>query len=152
MGLGCQEQAGLSAEDARSCQRSCQHCLFPSYPDLNVTGAVDGSCLLCTGKDHVLATAAWTTESSTSKEGHSIGGGGRLTLDIAQSCSVMHSCNYSAGNFPKAVVDSFPKTKQLSFSSTCGSGVTMLLALHSIVNVACHELEMIIAKLWGVHI
>ena len=75
MGPGCQEQAEIRAEDAGSCQQSCQRYLFPSYPDLNVTGAVDGSCLLCTGEDHVLATAAWTTESSTSKEGHDIGRG-----------------------------------------------------------------------------
>lgn len=43
------------------------------------------------------------------------GGRGRLTLDIAQSCSVMRCCNCSTRNFPKAVADSFPKTKQVSF-------------------------------------
>lgn len=119
MGLGCQEQAEFEQRCRILPAILSALPLSPLTQTSMSQGAVDGSCLLCTGKGHVLATATWTTESSTLKEGHGVGrglwGGGRLTPDIAQSCSVMRSCNRSTRNFPKAVADSFPKTNQLSF-------------------------------------
>ncbi|CAI9171066.1 unnamed protein product [Rangifer tarandus platyrhynchus] len=119
MGPGCQEQAEIRAEDAGSCQQSCQRYLFPSIQTSVSLGLwMD---LVCSVQEkimswllqHELLSLLPRRKVMTLEEG--FGGGGRLTLDIAQSCSVMRCCNCSTRSFPKAVADSFPKTKQLSF-------------------------------------